>query len=317
MPEGARRGECHGFSRSSRLNMLATVHAIDRASIVCTFFVTLTVPAGEGGWQEMESWRSLWFKRFERRWGRGRCFIVWKKELHKNGTPHLHALIFWVENPPHLKDFRPWNDDAWADTVKSQNPHHRRVGCRVELMNSWNGVGHYCAKYLAKDQDGLQAETGRIWGVWNRELRNTRALNVQSHQMQPMAGRKVRRVLRRLQRRRRESWWVLWEKKWCKLRRVKNLSVLDQVAQAKAAGLRVKRCRPRCQVTRQYQVWAETITSSRALGREIRQLEPVGVEISSYAPSLHFVQADTALRLMRWATAEMLDQLEEEKGLPI
>lgn len=303
---GGTRGKVKGFSRSSRCNMLDLVHSVDRRGVLVTFFATLTVPRGEGDWSVMERHRRTWMKRFEREFP-GRAFVVWKKELHKSGTVHLHALIFWVVDPPRLVEFRAWNDDAWADTVKSPNPWHRKVGCRVEIMRGWNGVGHYCAKYLAKDQDGLRADTGRIWGVHNRKL--LPVTNDVQH-VPRAVGIKARRVLRHLQKRRREKWFIRSADGLSLIRPGPGLSVLDQVATARAAGLTVKRSRPRCCVTVDVQVWGQVEGSHR--------VEPLQVERHTYSPALHFVGEAETRRVLMWAMDRWLAELVgPEDDLPV
>lgn len=304
------RGRVQGFSRAARLNMGRAIHQVDRSKVLCTFFGTLTVPAGECGWLEIEKHRDNWLKRFARQWGWRRACMFWKKEEQKNGTPHLHVLIFWVSDPPRLVEFREWNDNAWADTVKSPNPHHRRIGCQVQLMVKWTGVASYISKYMTKPQDGLACDTGRIWGIWNRKLLKS-CVQVDVEHVPAPAGKKLRRVLLKLQQRRREKWDVFLDGQWRMVRTGRGrLPVADQVRHAKAAGVRVRRRRARCMVTRGQQVWAETIVTSAAMRCEVRKLEPFGIEHHSYASALHFVSASTADVLVRWAVGEYVDDLE-------
>jgi hypothetical protein len=287
--------------------MLGLVHSIDQSQVVCTFFAGYTVPRGEADWAQMERHRRAYLKRFDRRWGDASAFIVWKKEPHKSGTVHLHALIFWVVPEPRLEDFRRWNDDAWAETVKSPNPHHRRVGCRVELMQSWSGVGWYCAKYLAKDWIGVDADTGRIWGVHNRHLL-ARSIDVQH--VPPLVGVQMQRQLRKLQRRRRERWWVQVEGHWIPIFSGRGrLPVPDQVSMAKRMGHRVKRFRPTCLVTTERSVWADVIESN-GFRSGVRSLECLGTERHAFASSLHFIREDTARRLLTWSMDLWLAKLE-------
>ncbi len=302
MPLGRVRGVIKGFSRSSRLNMLETVHQVDRAAVLERFFATYTVPRGEADWRQIECFRDAYFKRFERKWS-GQAFVIWKKELHKSGTVHLHGLIFWVKTPPKVSDFREWNDAAWSGVVKSSNRWHKSVGCRVERMNSWNGVGHYCAKYLAKDQDGLREQTGRIWGVYRRDLI---PCGKSIQELPSAAGKRVRRVLRKLQVRRREKWWAFIEGRWLPLRAEAGFaSVADQIKHCKNAGVRVKRSRPRCLVTRDVQVWGRVEDSGR--------VEPIHVERHSFAGSMHFILEHTCSRLLSWAMSRWVYDLEVEQ----
>ncbi len=301
MPRGGVRGKIQGFSKAAQLNMLDLIHRIDRSRVLRSDFMTLTVPRGEADWQIIERHRRAWVKRFERQYP-GQAVIFWKKEPHRSGTVHLHALVVWVVGDvPALQVLREWNDDAWADVVKSKNPHHRRVGCRVEVMNSWNGVGSYSAKYLAKPQDGLREDTGKIWGVHNRRLLPVK-LDLQH--VPRAAGVRLRRVLRKLQSRRREKWWHRLDGRWVPIRQVQGgLSVSDQLALARLCGVRVKRTRPRCMATRWQTVWGQVEGTAK--------VQPIGEEIQTYASALHFVRADTTDALLMWAMGRWLDEVED------
>jgi hypothetical protein len=283
--------------------MLECVGSIDRRAVAAVMFVTLTVPTGEADWQSIERHRSAWVKRFVRKWGKLGWFMIWKKEHHKSGTPHLHALVFWIDQPPALSAFRHWNDRAWARVVKSMNPHHQRVGCRVEMMQGWNGVTHYCSKYLAKDQEGLIGDTGRIWGIVRRSMM---PVSVRVVQLSPAVGKKVRRALLKLQQRKRRRWLVKFDGKWQALRaqfeQVKIAggrwrrgrllqSVDDLVHSFSVAGIRLKQMRPRCLVNRKVPVWVEC---SERPGR----VEKFEDETHAFCSSLHFVEPVQVDRLV-------------------
>ena len=168
---GGKRGKVRGFSVGSKLRMLEFVQSIDRTGIRGHWFATHTVPAGEADWARIERLRRAWVKRFSRKWGKNAAGIVWKKEAHGSGTPHLHSVILWVVEPPRMLAFRAWNDSAWAKVVASENPAHVRTGCNVQEVRSWRGVTSYVAKYLGKESGEVLPEgTGRVWGVHNRSV---------------------------------------------------------------------------------------------------------------------------------------------------
>lgn len=294
---GGCRRQVKGFSRASRLNCISTINKIDRRQVGQVWFLTLTVPRGEADWKEIERHRRAWFKRLRREY-RGRWFSVWKKEAHKSGTPHLHALLFWLEAPPDLGAFKAWNDDAWADVVKSDNPHHRRVGCRVEVMRGWNGVAAYTAKYLTKDQEGLLGETGRIWGV---ERREEMPRDLAEEEVAQDEGNRVKRCLRKHQQRKRTTWHV-WDDsagRWYRIRPSKQAGTVDeQVRRYQQIGVRVKRKRPRLTYTVSVPLWYEEIEVRS--GRETRRMVQDGEQLHSYTPAMHFVDADTVARLVEF-----------------
>ena len=97
---------------------------------------------------------------------------------------------------------------------------------------------------------------------------------------------------------------------WHKLRNVKGgHSIQDQVRISRAAGVRVKRHRPKCLVTRLVNVWgAEEGTPDVQL---------VDQERHSFASALHFVQEQTGRRLITWAMDRWLADLEADQDLPI
>lgn len=319
-----KRGEVKGFSRGSRLRMMELLNSIDQSKVACIFFATLTVPRGERDFKGIERDRRLWLKRFERQYP-GAASVIWKKEPHKTGTPHLHALIFWWGNPPKLAEFRAWNDAAWAEVVKSANPHHRDRACRVEHMRTWNGVRFYAAKYIGKAADVTVKESGRIWGIHNRKLL---AISVREEVLEPEVGKRMRRTLRKLQERKKSHWQERVKCKdgrhiWIKLRPrsvriAKNshtfefFSVEAQVRSAIKYGAGARYVKGRALARRVVPIYGDTVTESVLLGGEVRKVEKVGEEVHSFAPALHFVGSAEVERLREFYKRQCaLDALEE------
>ena len=322
-----KRGEVKGFSRASRLRMTELLQSIDRSKVASTFFATLTVPRGERDFKGLERDRRLWLKRFERQFP-GMASIVWKKEPHKSGTPHLHALIFWWSNPPKMVEFRQWNDVAWAEVVKSVNPHHAERGCRVELMRTWNGVAFYAGKYIGKANEVSVRESGRIWGVHNRKLL---AVSISEEVLEPEVGKRMRRTLRKLQERKKSHWLERVQKKdgsfvWVKLRgqsyRIKSAcsafaefhyaDVEKQVRWAKRDGRPVRFVKGRALARRVVPIYGDTVTESLFLGGQVKRVEKVGEEVHSFAPALHLVASREVERLRDFYKRRVaLDALEE------
>lgn len=203
-----KRGQVRGFSAGSRSRMLEFLQCVDRAKVAGLYFGTLTIPAGrQCTWAQAEAYRRAWVKRFRRRWGSSGWFMVWRKEAHSSGLPHLHFILFWLGHVPHLvNQFRPWNDDAWAEVIGTAVTSSVRTECRVELLKSWNGATMYCAKYMAKvDEQKLPARTGRMWGVENRKL-VPRRISFLGLEHKP--GCQVRRQLRKYRARCSRRWKV-------------------------------------------------------------------------------------------------------------
>lgn len=325
--EGCKRGEVNGFSHASRLRMMELLNSIDRSKVAEIFFTTHTVPRGERDFKGIERDRRLWVKRFERQFP-GMASIVWKKEPHKSGTPHLHGLVFWWVKPPSLGEFRAWNDAAWADVVKSVNPAHRDRGCRVERMRGWGGVVHYASKYIGKTSEVAVKESGRIWGVHNRKLL---AVSISEEVLEPEVGKRMRRTLRKLQERKKSHWQERIQRKdggyfWVKLRAqsvrlAKNslsfeyFTVESQVRSIQRSGGKCRFVKGRALARRVVDVWGEVTESSLCLG-EVTRREKVGTEVHSFAPSLHFVASGEVERLREFYKRQCADDALEAAELP-
>ena len=320
------RGRITGFSRSSRLRMIEQVQRIDRREVRGVYFDTLTTRRGSLGWRGLELERRNFLKRFARRWGKTGWFIVWKKEPHKSGWPHLHLLIFWLTEPPKLTAFRAWQDDAWASCVAGDDVELRekvrKAGCTCVAMKSWNGVAAYVAKYCTKEVEELATETGRIWGIANRrQLPET----IRTEHVGHAEGVRVRRVLRKLQQRRRETWYVLAEGEWHRVRNQRQyvpgsraavvVTIAEQLRIARVAGVRVKRRRARVSGNLVVPIWSEVTETKN--GRERRWIEKEGDELQAVCSARHFVKPETVLALLTWAKSEVRRRVEFNASCPI
>ena len=160
---GGVRGDVSGFSYASRRRMMDALSSVDRRQVKAVFFGTCTAP--HLTWESIESVRRRWVQRLERRWAGSRWTLLWRKEPHESGRPHLHWLLLWLDEPPHLvKSFRPWNDLAWAESTG--RPDIVRTCCRVEMILKWQGASAYCSKYCAKV---VEEGSGRQWGIIRRQ----------------------------------------------------------------------------------------------------------------------------------------------------
>jgi hypothetical protein len=66
-------------------------------------------------------------------------------------------------------ELKEWVALAWWMIVGSEQREHLAAGTRVEQVRSTAGVMWYASKYCAKVDEGLEMETGRVWGVLNHE----------------------------------------------------------------------------------------------------------------------------------------------------
>lgn len=317
---GNARGVCRGFSRSSRLNMLETINRVDRTKVAGTIFVTLTAPAGDMDWARVERNRRAWLKRLDRRWGHLRYFVIWKKEPHNrrdasacNDQPHLHALIFFLDAIPDVVgEFRPWNDLAWAEVVNSEKfEANLKYGCRTEFMRSWNGVAYYCSKYMSKESEHSQSETGRVWGVHRRQLV---PLDLRAEVIPPDAAKRVARTLRKLRQRRSQVFEVFSKSddRWIRIYPDRSKGVFRRTSEQvyddmRSIGLRVRRRRPRALRTREITIWGQAEDSESGK----REILPLGVEKHSYSCGLHFIDPAEVERLVSFEVRASLDRLIE------
>jgi hypothetical protein len=319
---GSKRGRVRGFSKASRLRLLERIQECDRTQIRGHWATAHTVPAGEADWSRIERHRVAWLKRFSRKWGPAAAAIVWKKEDHKSGWPHLHEIILWLVEPPDLLVYRAWNDVAWAEVVASENPAHVRTGCNVQRVRSWQGVASYASKYLGKEIEESHEETGRIWGIYNRRrLPKSISRRVVSADV----GKRVRRAQRKLRQRRRRRTFVRFggSGPWLPVLPYKScsegeapyvVSVENQLSLARhycrTYGERLEiRCRlPKCCSTVPVQIWQEVQDSAAKRSR----IEPGEVELHAYTSGRHFGDASEARRLVEFFAAAEARRLAVE-----
>jgi hypothetical protein len=152
-----------------------------------------------------------------------------------------------------------------------------------------------------------QVNTGRIWGIHNRKLF---PVSIDEQHVPHVVGVRARRVLRKLQQRRREKWFIRVGSRLERIRFGPAGSVLSQVHLAKLAGLNVKRSRPRCMATVERKIWSVDAD-------QWSKAEPLYSEKHTYSPALHFVSEDEARRVLMWSMHRWLADLENPDDLPI
>jgi hypothetical protein len=317
-PQDVLRGKCRGMSKEARLRQLKFVNAVDRRQVAGTIFVTLTLRGKEGtgvveSWSLIEAARRKWFKRLERFLTPRRWFALWRKEPHKSGVAHLHVLLFFLDELPHLvKEFRPWNDRAWAESVGDVSI--TGTACSTELLRSWNGVTAYLCKYLAKEQDLQEVETGKVWDVVHRQLV---PIDLSCELVKKEIGTTFRRILRRWHQRKSASWQAKLpdengRPRWMTVRpwvqRSRVVSVVDQLEQLRASGVRVRRRRPRLSYTADVPLWVEDVSTGR--------VENHGSERHTFFAGTYFLRDVDARRLLSWAESEVARRLLVQVDLP-
>jgi hypothetical protein len=97
-----------------------------------------------------------------------------------------------------IGELRRFMSSSWYEVTGKVSEGHLRAGTRVERVRRWRGVTSYVERYMAKPEEfpeGLQ--TGRIWGIWNKELLPIRWEEVE---VSLQDAYKIRRIYRKLAR---------------------------------------------------------------------------------------------------------------------
>jgi hypothetical protein len=199
---GGIRDRVRGFSRTSRRNLLRRLASINRRAFR-TFkgrmiFVTLTYP-GEYPQNPARCKGHLKAlrKRLQRMYGHFAAF--WRLGIQRRGAWHFHLLLFVGPSIGPVRELRRFISASWYEVTGKVSEGHLRTGTRVEAVKKWKQATSYAERYMAKLEEfpkGLQ--TGRIWGIWNKELLPIRWETVQINLRDAF---KIRRIYRHLAKR--------------------------------------------------------------------------------------------------------------------
>ena len=297
---GGERSKCRGFSRASRRRLLELIGCIDLRQVGNVFFITLTARAGSMDWVEVERRRRAFEAWLHRLWADYRWFAIWKKEPHANGSPHLHYVVYFLGGlVPNLIRFRQLKDDAWSRICGE-----RSISEAVLIKDKNRGVMYYVAKYCSKPFESQGC--GRVWGMTNRErVPLDRESIVVQREVQVM----VERELVRLQRSKRARWrffdssvgrWSQWMPRGSALGAPRGL--------CERWGVKTRSWKPAVYRRFKRKIWEEheDLESGRVDYRRAPD------EVESVPPSLHFANAETVRRLIRWAESEVIRRRLED-----
>jgi hypothetical protein len=171
---GGIRDRVRGFSRTSRTNLLRHLASINRSAFKAfkgrIIFVTLTYP-GEYPQDPELCKRHLKAlrKRLQREFETFAAF--WRLGIQKRGAWHFHLLLFVGPSIGSVNELRRFISSSWYEVTGKVSEGHLHAGTRVEAARKWREVTSYVERYMAKPEEfpeGLQ--TGRIWGIWSKEL---------------------------------------------------------------------------------------------------------------------------------------------------
>ena len=119
--------------------------------------------------------------------------------IQKRGAFHFHLLLFTAPPVGSVNELRRFISSSWYEIAGKVSEGHLYAGTRVVAVRRWREVTSYVERYMAKPEEfpeGLQ--TGRIWGVWNKELLPVRW---DTAQVSLRDAFKIRRIYRKLARR--------------------------------------------------------------------------------------------------------------------
>jgi len=198
---GGTRARVRGFSRSSRRNLLRRLASINRSAFRAfkgrIFFVTLTYP---GEYPQDPELCKRHLKALRKRLQRGfKSFAaLWRLGIQTRGAWHFHLLLFVSPSFGPLKRLRRLISSSWYEVTGKVSEGHLNAGTRVEAVKRWREATSYVERYMAKPEEFPEGlETGRIWGIWNKELLPVRW---ETAEVSLRDAFKIRRIYRKLAR---------------------------------------------------------------------------------------------------------------------
>src|SRR5918997_186135 len=199
---GGTRDRVRGFSRASRWNLLRRLASINRRAFRAfkgrLISITLTYPHEYPEDPELcKRHLKAFRKRLQRKFGDFAGF--WRMGIQKRGAWHFHLLLFVGPSIGSVDALRRFISSSWYEVTGKVSEGHLRAGTRVEAVQRWREVTSYVERYMAREEEfpeGLQ--TGRIWGVWNKEILLVRWERVEVSLRDAF---RIRRIYRKLARR--------------------------------------------------------------------------------------------------------------------
>src|SRR5215203_967543 len=199
---GGIRDRVRGLSRESRRNLLRRLASINRSAFKDfkgrLISITLTYPHEYPEDPEVcKNHLKALRRRLQRKFGEFAGF--WRLGIQQRGAWHFHLLLFVGPSFGSIGELRHFISSSWYEVTGKVSEGHLRAGTRVEAVRRWKQATSYVERYMAKPEEfpeGLQ--TGRIWGIWNKEL-----LPVQweTAEVSLRDAFRIRRIYRKLARR--------------------------------------------------------------------------------------------------------------------
>jgi len=136
-------------------------------------------------------------RRLQREFGEFAGF--WRMGIQKRGAWHFHLLLFVGLSIGLIDELRRFISASWYEVTGKVSEGHLHAGTRVVAVKKWKQATSYVERYMAKPEEfpeGLQ--TGRIWGIWNKELLPIRW---ETTKVSLKDAFRIRRIYRKLARR--------------------------------------------------------------------------------------------------------------------
>ena len=171
------RNDIQTFSKHSQRRMKKYLNSLRVDTN--TKMITLTQPPLNHTREAYNKTMDVFFKRMVYYYEKS--LFVWKFELQKNGSPHIHVLMF---NKTNFNN-KEWDDllsktkKAWFQSLKaninmtySEEQKFKKAGVRVETARN-KDVYNYIVKYISKEEcykalNGINI--GRYWGTRNKKV---------------------------------------------------------------------------------------------------------------------------------------------------
>jgi hypothetical protein len=136
-------------------------------------------------------------RRLQRKFGAFAGF--WRMGIQRRGAWHFHLLLFVGPSIGSMGELRRFISFSWYEVTGKVSEGHLRAGTRVEAVKKWKQATSYVERYMAKPEEFPQGlQTGRIWGIWNKELLPIRW---ETSQVSLRDAFKIRRIYKKLARR--------------------------------------------------------------------------------------------------------------------
>ena len=120
----------------------------------------------------------------------------WRLGIQRRAAWLFHLLLFVGPSFGPIGELRRFIASSWYEVTGKISEGHLRAGTSVDVVKKWKEATSYAERYIAKPEEFPEGlETGRIWGIWNKELLPIRWEKVEVSLRDAF---KIRRIYRKL-----------------------------------------------------------------------------------------------------------------------